>query len=258
MEEYTLTGYLGMTPEYLLRVCGAFYECPRRILPDGSIEWLGPLAGYTSTDEKGCNRVGPEYVNFRCVQENPNALKAVAVRLANLIDARYSESLAQGFSKRAVCGIPTGGAGIVQAMPDGIGRRIWAEKHEVGEGTGLTRAPDEIWLPRDHTPKKGEDIVLVEDVGNTFSTTSKLVTLIRGYGAQVVMIALGFNRSTPLRRSFQYNGVQIPVIALGARSMPIYDIDDPMVREAIAAGNFFLDPKEHWGKVQSVMKRSSV
>lgn len=241
------------TPEELLTNYGGFYRCPRTENPDGTVRFLGPLAGYTSKGEDGLNRVGPEYANFRVFEDHPDVLEVIADKMSM---AAFREMPSIHGQVVTFCGIPTGGATIVKILSDRTSLRcVWGEKREIGMRTATTRADTEIYFPPGMEPEPGENIALVEDVTNAFSTTTAVIQLIESYGARVVLILAFLNRSPTVRDSFAYGGRSIRVTALWNEPMPLYDQTDPVVREAIEAGNFYLDTKAYWGKFMEAMRK---
>lgn len=236
-----------MSAEQMLTALGGFYKCPRETTERGAIIWLGPLAGYTSKDKKGRNRVGPEYVNFQVIGGNENALRVVAERMQGL-----AMSFFWGDSdKFTFCGIPTGGKTITDTIGEFSDYRcISAEKRKVGKTTGTTRAEEELYFTAGSEPKEGERIVIVEDVGNAFSTTAKFVRMIEDYGAEVILIALFLNRSMKIDEEFPFDNRLIPVRAQWREPMPIYEQDNAEVRGA----EFILETKVRWGELMEAME----
>lgn len=246
-----------MEPADLLFEYGGFYRCPRREEPDGRITWLGPLAGYTSTDSQGRNRVGPEYANFRVFEEGSPGLHIVALKLIQNILFSLDPALkSEGIR---VCGIPTGGRMMVEAMSHySVIPCTWASKRTVGKATETTRARTEIYFKPEHVPQRGERYVLGEDVGNAFSTTADTIRLIESHGAHVDMLAFFLNRSIKYTDGFfPYGERRIPIVALWSEPMPLYDQDNPMVAAAVAADAWHLDTKKHWDKFMAAMEAAA-
>ena len=235
--------FRGLTPKALALALDAFYECPRRREGDGTITWLGPLAGYTSRGKDGLQRLGPEYLNFSMIARDHMALRVVAEKLlyASLGAIQPTEK------DMAFCGIPTGGRSIVEMMREVSSVRcIWPEQEEIGQGSAGRRAEKRWRFAPEMEPRPGEHVVLVEDVGNAFSTTEVLVDLVEAFSARVVVIALFLNRSPTIERSFSHRGRNIPISALWREAMPLYDQSDPEVEIAVASGNFHLETKKRW------------
>lgn len=251
--KYTSKDYLRMSPRELLIAVQGFYSCPRECFA-GQVRWIGPLAGYASRDARGRQRVGPEYVNFRKIQECKEALDEVAHRLIDLVSMKLAPSLRDQLT---FCGIPTGGAAIVGAMCHHpmVSRYLVGLQRETGTATATTRADKEFWFAEGMEPRRGEKVVVIEDVGNGFSTTEAVIRHIEDYGAVVVLIGLFLNRSAVIREYFSFDRRSIPVAALWDEPMLIYDMDDPIVAGTVRIGNYVLNPKEPatWTRLMKVM-----
>jgi len=251
---YTFADLINLSPERLITALGGFYECPSRVRADGRIEWLGPLAGYTSRDAQGRQRLGPHYVSFEVVRLHEPARAVVAQWMMWAV----AETMRQHPSFRGrygFCGIPTGGKAIVDMIRlRSAFHCICAEKAEEGEGTATARATKKLWFPPGQEPQAGQCYVLGEDVGNAFSTTAEIIKMVESYGARVVAVVVFLNRSMTVEDTFLYAGRPIPVIALWRKPMPIYEMDDPEVCEAVAAGNYVLKPKAEWSRLMRVMQ----
>lgn len=233
-------------PRQILDLCGGFYECPK----DANGKRLGPLVAYTARDESGLQYVGDVYANFATVEQWPKILAtAVASELAYLLP-RYI-----GHGARAYCGAPEGGktlsAVLVADTNVFMGRNIYPEKVVVTPKTPTSREVTRLEFTGRHEPHKGEQVVIVEDICNNFSTTAQLIEEIERFGAMVVAIACFLNRSPTVRKFFVLEGTKrsIPVIALWNEPMAEYRQDDPEVVDDIRAGNVAWKPKPEWPRL---------
>ncbi|MCX6784931.1 MAG: hypothetical protein NTV81_03280 [Candidatus Komeilibacteria bacterium] len=102
-----------------------------------------------------------------------------------------------------------------------------------------------------------DQVLIVEDVCNNFSTTEELIRLIEAGGAAVVGIVCFLNRSGQSSYRRPGSDVEIPVFALEARHIQEYRQDDPEVAADIANGNIAWKPKEEWDRLMKAMTDSA-
>ena len=145
-----------------------------------------------------------------------------------------------------IVGAPWAGVKFSQAVALAVGcRHIFAEKKG-----------DELVLGRyEGMIKLGDKVVIGEELVNNASTTAKLIELIENAGGQVVAIICAINRSYPFRNTFQSapDKEPIPIFGVINRSTPQYRQDDPMVADAVAAGNVVWKPKYAWDQMKAAM-----
>ena len=197
-------------------------------------EFLGPLVGYagTYTDDQGekKNYVGSAYFNMAKVEEDAFTRRFFADNLARKI-------IIGNFNPSVLIGAPMGGIIFTVTIADILkSRATFFEKKE-----------SELVFNR-HTLKKGDKVILVEDLVNNFSTTNKMIKIVTEMGAEVKAIACIFNRSP------YDNWEGIPVISVIHKSVPEYKQDDPLVKKLIEAGNIVWRPKSKWPRLRAVME----
>ena len=241
-----------MSPKEALQILGGYYRCPRKMLPDGTEQFLGPLVLYTSQDEDGKRHVGFEYVDCTVLVPKTPALHAIVERL-------YSDIIRLPYKQRPralLCGIPTGGKILTEEMKF---RNLHPSENHLSllEETRGRREKQFVFTPGSRLPEAGDEIVVVEDVCNTFSSTIKAIKLVEGCGARVTMVSCFLNRSSPTREVIEVDGREIPVRALWTEPMPVYRQDDPRVRGLIKIGGIVGNPKAKWGRLVRIMREYS-
>jgi orotate phosphoribosyltransferase len=107
-----------------------------------------------------------------------------------------------------------------------------------------------------HDIRSGDQVVIVEDVCNNFSTTAQLIREIRTAGGTVIGIACFLNRSTDVRTKFLEDSIAYPVFAVWDEPIPQYKQDDPFVASDIAAKNVAWRPKHEFGRLQEAMQKA--
>ncbi|MBL7058230.1 hypothetical protein ISS03_02730, partial [Patescibacteria group bacterium] len=95
----------------------------------------------------------------------------------------------------------------------------------------------------------GDRVIIVEDLCNNFSTTSKLVNLIETLGGVVVGIACILNRSPG------HIWFELPVMSVIHKPLPQYKQDDPEVAHLVRDGNVVWKPKHEWSKILAAMQK---
>jgi len=243
----TLESYLE-----LLRCCGGYYDCP----VDEGGKRLGPLVGYAGRDERGRQFVGNTYANFAKIERSGRVLSRVAVDLRYSMIEKFGRENISGF-----CGAPEGGKSLATRMAAFEALDfccIYPEKKLIHEASTDSREVTRLIFDR-HEPLKGENLVIVEDVCNNFSTTNDLIKLVHTFGAKVVGIACFLNRSLTVEDFYRYGDESsIPVVALVRKPIFEWRQDDPAVADDIAKGNFVSEPKHQWERLMQAMNKAKV
>lgn len=226
-----------------MRRCGGFYQCPKD--PDGAR--LGPLVGYAGkyTDKDGSQKqwVGDVYANFAKAEQFPHILH----HFAQAIEEKMKKMLPL---IDIFCGAPIGGYSFAQALGTVFDRRvIKAEKKVTALATAESREESVLVFGR-HTIEIGDEVAIVEDVCNNFSTTDQLIELIIGAGGKVSVIVCLLNRS--LRYEDWYG--PWPIISLVRMEISEYRQDDPEVISDVAKGNVVWKPKNEWPRLMEAME----
>ena len=227
-----------------LKRCGGYYICPKD--PNG--KRLGPLVGYAGTYEApdGAKKayVGDVYYNFAKMEQYSNVYGYYASKLANSIFHFFL-----GRKIDVVLGAPMGGIILASDLARFLKcRRIFAEKKIISIATEEKREESQLVIAR-HDIRIGDDVILVEDICNNFSTTDKLIKLVRENEGQVIAIACMINRSE--MNEYEYitylsEEGSIPVISLLHIPTLQYTQEDQSVVDDIAFGNIALKPKDKW------------
>jgi len=201
---------------------------------DSAGNFKGPVVGYTATYEDGKgekkNFVGFNYFNFAIVDRCPSALEF----FANCILGEDPVGLNSYCD--VLLGAPMGGIQLTTILGNLTEvDTIFAEK----DGTDV--------LIKRYAIKPGERVIVVEDVCNNFSTTSKIKAEIEKYGGKLVGIICAINRS----ELTEWNG--IPVISAYHIPSKEYKQEDPAVASFIQDGNYVAKPKLEWLKLKTAM-----
>lgn len=228
-----------------LRELGGYYECPKG--PDG--QRLGPLVGYAGRDSQGRQFVGDIYANFAKAEQWPKIMDLWAEALIAQIVLKY-----RGPYEVDVCvGMPMGGIIFAASLARlGRSRVAFAEKKVTELATDKAREKSELFFGR-HDIQSGDNVLLVEDVVNNFSTTGESVRLVEAQGAKVVGIAAILNRSG--KAFYSWNGGEaIPLLCLVNADFPQYEQDDPGVIEDVRKKNVVWKPKKDWDQLAPYMQ----
>lgn len=236
----------------ILHYLGGYYECPRG--PNG--ERLGPVVGYAGKymahDGSKKQFVGDIYANCAVLEGYPPALYYLAT-------GQIRERLLLVVPKIDVfCGAPLGGYSFAEMLGLVFNRRaVKAEKKVIAVATADSREQSMLVFGR-HQLKKGDKVVVTEDVANNFSTTNKLIELVSQAGAEVIAIACLLNRSPDVNDFYVSRGVveiaPLPVISFLRKPIPEYRQDDPAVAEDVERGNISWKPKDDWPRLMEAMK----
>jgi orotate phosphoribosyltransferase len=217
-----------------LRLCGGYYECPKNA--DG--KRLGPLVGYAG---KYKDDSGDVYANFAKLDEYSNVLRYFAEEMRF-----HLGNLTNSF---IFCGAPIGGYSFSQILGLAYDKRvIKAEKKVIALATDKRREQSKIIFKR-YEIEPGDQVVIVEDVCNNFSTTKELIELIRTLLGEAVAIVCLFNRSP----HNTYDG--LPVISCSHKIIPEYKQDNATVFDDIAGGNVVWKPKDEWPRLVAAMEK---
>lgn len=226
-----------------------YYECPK----DASGKRLGPLVGYAGsyeTDGENKHFVGDVYCNFAQMEQWPDALRMVAHRLwINIWNPSTEREVNTiNLAPTLFVGMPMGGIMLAAHLGrESSVRTIFAEKKG-----------DELVIAR-HGIAPDDQVVIVEDVCNNFSTTDKAVSLIEGAGAEVVAIACFLNRSDREEYIFlRERDRKIPVFSLVRKNITQYMQESRAVAEDVAAGNVVWKPKHDWARLKEAMAKAEV
>ena len=242
---------LNEDPISLLRRCGGWYECPK----DAEGNRLGPLVGYAGRDEQNRQYVGDIYANFSVLEENSLTLGYIAERLKAAIPlVEYLKH-----SAVACCGMPIGGLLLASALSREIpgARCIFPEKKVLEVASAASREKSVMSFGR-HTVRKGESVIIVEDVVNNVSTTEQAIGLVHSQGGTTVAIVCFLNRSLKVDSVFTTRGgFKFPIISLVRKPIAQYAQDDPAVAQDIATGNVVWKPKNEWAKLEGAMARAA-
>lgn len=224
------------------RSCRGYYRRPQ----DDSGQFRGPLVGYAGEYDAtgGIKRhfVGHEYWNFAKVEEWPDPLRCFALALVASLDESAFD---------AIVGTPIGGYGLAQALGGILNCRvIKAEKRVVEAGVGGQREKSIMVLSR-HEIEAGENLLIVEDVCNNFSSTDQLGEVVGANNGRITGIACALNRSS--RRSYLLGDQELPVFSAIYRPTEQFRQDDPVVAADVDAGNVCWKPKVDWPKLEAAM-----
>lgn len=235
-------------PLDILRQLGGYYQCPK----DTDGNRLGPLVSHTGEYEQDKHYVSDVYANFAVVEERPDILDLFVEGIYKelfLLEAECEGNLRFD----AVCGMPMGGLAIALAFArHRYSRYLFAEKQVLEAASESRREKSKLIFKR-HVPRKGDRLIIGEDVTNNFSTTEEAITLIEAHGATVVGIICFLNRSMTIDDLYEHGGRQIPVISLVRKPILEFRQDDPDVVGDIARGNVIWKPKDHWYELMSTM-----
>lgn len=229
-----------------LKNYGGYYESPKNAKGD----YIGPLVAYagkyqTEIGEK--NYVGFKYYNFARVEPDPLAREYFARLIGEEI-----KMAAIGYD--LVIGAPMGGFLLADALGQYLEcRTIFAEKQVIAltDPDKGTKEISELIIKR-HEIFPGDRVIIVEDVCNNFSTTSKLKELIEAHQGQLVAIACAINRSN---ETFWIS----PPVDVDAKKFPVYEglfipteqyhQEDPTVKTLVEDGKVVWNPKQSWEQI---------
>ena len=220
-------------PLKVMTELGGYYECPK----DEQGNRLGPLVGYTGKYDDTHHYVGDVYINAAVAEEYPYLLDIWAEQL-------QSQLAAAGVSQKVFCGTPYGGLAFAQALAlRNNSRYIYMEKKVTKLATETAREESCLIFNR-HQVGPGDQVILVEDVVNNFSTTDQMIAEVARGGGQVVAIACILNRSTDHSTHYPTAGLSLPIISLVRKAINEYRQDDPFVVDDVTRGSVVWKPKD--------------
>lgn len=222
-----------------LRRCGGYYERPKG--RDGGR--FGPLVVYAGKYkiDDGTERayVGEVYFNFAKVEQYPVVLDHIASKLSLKIP-----------EANVILGAPMGGILLAGAIGQHLNdvRAIFAEKKITTVATATSREESLLIIDR-HEIHENDQVVLVEDICNNFSTTSKIHESVLKAGGTLVKIVCFLNRSSHTK----FEG--IPVISLLHIPTQQWKQDDPEIADYIKRGDICWNPKnkKQWDNLMAEM-----
>jgi len=233
---------VGSDPLEILKNCDGYYESPR----DTGGNYVGPVVGYAKKykdeNDEDKNMVGFVYLNFAKAEQRPK----VREYFASSIVAKIAQT---NLKVNVVLGAPMGGLYLAADIGRALdAQTIFAEKVVTIAADKVKNVREESHLIIDrHDIHPGDQVILVEDVCNNFSTTEQIGVLVNSYGADLVGIVCAFNRSGKL------GWANVPVISACDIAFEQYKQNDPMVAEIITAGNFIVKPKLQWAELSKAM-----
>lgn len=249
-------------PIPLLKELDGYYECPK----DAEGKRLGYLVGYAArydTDFYGNKLAEPKqyvgdlYFNFAKMEERPVVLNDLASRL-DMELTRYTDEGPIVFVGPQMGGIALAQFLALHAEERTIDARYaCAEKKQIESPSAENPRGKTILEFARHSINPGDNIIIVEDVMNNFSTTDQIIELVEKHGAKVVCITGALNRSPNVEHFYPYGDKKIPVRAYLRIPAPEWKQDDPAVAADIEAGKVMLKPKskESWPILLQVMEK---
>lgn len=233
-----------------LRRCGGYYSCPK----DNGGKRSGPLVGYagtySDTDFKAKQWVGDGYANFAMAEQYPPVLFHFAKKMEAGLGAVLD-------SIDVFCGAPLGGYDFATALGFTFDRRVIKAEKKVDILAPVGVIDRTFIAFGRHEPKKEDRVAIVEDVCNNFSTSDKLIELIKQFDARVVAIVCFLNRSLMVDDTYYSptdSHLALPVINLVRKPIKEYKQDDPEVAEDIVRGNVVWKPKNEWPRLMAAME----
>ena len=217
-------------------------------LKDKDGKFLGPVVGYAGiepTTQK--NYVGFRYFNIAKVEQNADTRKYFADILGFKIKTEI------GVNPTIIIGAPMGGIILATTTADALlCDAAFFEKKVTKLADPINHTKEEsVLVFNRHDLCSDDKVILFEDLCNNFSTTDKMIELIKSKGAQVIAIACVFNRSECKEWK------NIPVLSVIHLYTPEYKQTDPEVKKLIESGNVVWKPKAEWGKLKQAMKNEN-
>lgn len=233
--------FLSATPLVVLKSCGGYYHAPK----DRQGNYIGPLVAYAGTYESEGgprNYVGFEFYNFARAE----ALPRVRSYFAKMIADKLRQ---ENVSVDVAMGAPMGGIMLASAIGKKLDvRTIFAEKETiVPADKAIGRKEESRLVVSRHELNPGEDVVIVEDVCNNFSTTGKLRDLIRDRGCKLTAILCAFNRSG------QESWEGVPVISAEFIPTKQYRQEEVEVASLVEARQVVWKPKAEWDNLVQIV-----
>jgi orotidine-5'-phosphate decarboxylase/orotate phosphoribosyltransferase len=229
----------GDNPLDVLKMFHAYYISRK----NENGRFVGPLVAYAGTyaAEGGefKNYVGFEYFNFAKVESRPDTRAYFAEKIiANLIAGGFEES------SEIFLGAPMGGIMLATEIGSILHKKtIFAEKKVVS--LNFKKEISELVISR-HDLDTGDNVVIVEDVCNNFSTTEKLQMEIKKHGGVLKAIVCAVNRAGVN----EWNG--IPVISALFIPTQQFKQEDPEAFVLIVKEKIHWNPKKEWDELIAV------
>lgn len=216
------------------------YESPK----DENGNYKGPLVAYAGIEKTtGKNWVGFCYYNIAKV-EQPSETRAI---FAKIMAAKIKDKA--GIPQMLI-GAPMGGIILAVSTADQLHCDVaFFEKKTIKLADPVNNIKEESELVFNrHNLNIGYRVILFEDICNNFSTTDKMIEIIKSKGGVVSAIACIVNRSP----HDKWKG--IPVLSAIHINTPEYSQIDPKVSEMIETENIIWKPKAEWDKLKQAMK----
>lgn len=224
----------------LMKQNGAYYGSPK----DAAGKYLGPLVAYAGTylGDNGVskNKVGFEYFNFAKIEEYAHLREPFVQKIVNSVGICASN---------LVVGAPMGGIILAADIATALGSRVaFAEKEitVLADSKQGTKEVSSLVIKR-HDICPGDEVFIVEDVCNNFSTTEKLKEEIEIRGGILIGIMCAINRSG----KSDWNG--LPVFSALAIPTAQYEQEDSEVCDLVNSGNIVWKPKQNWEELSEAM-----
>ncbi|OGB74697.1 hypothetical protein A2810_00280 [candidate division Kazan bacterium RIFCSPHIGHO2_01_FULL_49_10] len=237
----------------------AYYECPK----DETGKRLGPLVGYagkylkpggsTYVSEQA-NYVGEVYYNIAALERKPQKLRKLTGLLSDIVRSErvHGRLRHTAQSDIVLLAAPMGGLSCALQLSENLDLDYtFAEKKVTKAATEDGQREESVLVMGRHEICPGQEVFLVEDVCNNFSTTKAIKHLVESFGAKLVRIICLVNRSP----ADSWEG--IPVISLGHIPTAQYQQGDPFVVDDVAAGNVVWKPKLKWPELMETMRRAA-
>lgn len=237
----------------ILKQVEGYYESPK----DENGKYLGPLVAYAGTYETPDgpkNKVGFKYFNFAKAESRREPRFMFANTISESIINYINDSETPCPACDVALGAPMGGIFLAETISEIIGCRVaFAEKKvtALADKENGTKEKSELVIDR-HDVYVGENVIIVEDVCNNFSTTEKLKVQIEKRGGKLVGIACAINRSGET----DWEG--IPVFSALFIPTEQYTQEDPAVAGLIAEGMIVWKPKQTWRDLKAAMAMAEI
>ena len=240
----------------VLKHLDGFYECPKDTLGNR----LGPLVGYAGSYESHSGPkqfVGDVYCNFSVAEQHPFIIECFVEQLAHQLEKHFGDELHELITQDriVIAGPQMGGVATGFMLARHLGCRFaYIEKKITQLANNDQREQSELAFIR-HSVKKGDLVIICEDVSNNFSTTAKTIDVILAAGAKPLGLATLLNRSMTITNTFQHENTQLPVIPLVHKPFDEYEQTNQFVLSDIEKGNVIWKPKNDWTPLAEAMKK---
>ena len=222
-----------------LKRCNGYYACPK----DQSGKRLGPLVGYAARYDGVHQWVGEVYYNFAMGEQYPHVRDYFATQLAE----KFRQA---GIQPDVIIGAPMGGILLSGDLGRHLDcRTVFLEKDITKLASKDSREKSTLTFIR-HSIRKGDRVVIGEDLVNNFSTSEQANQVIEKVGGKLIAISCACNRSS--EQYCKVGSTRVPIAAMMNLPTQQYQQDDPEVVADIAAGNVVWKPKDEWHKLVSI------